>query len=198
MLHTCAVGLTKVLYRHCHLPARCEAVYIYGAELLFSTALAAFSILLISFLAGKLFFGILFILIFVSLRIFVGGYHASTYRNCFLLTNGVFLAALGASTLLDRLEAPILTLGLIPSISIVWMLAPIRNPHHPLSKEAYEKNKSVGRVLVCIESIVSVVADSFINQTGKSILPIASASIAAVAVMMIISKISERRGTCLG
>ena len=180
MLHTCAVGLTKVLYRRCHLPARCEAVYIYGAELLFSTALAAFSILLISFLAGKLFFGILFILIFVSLRIFVGGYHASTYRNCFLLTNGVFLAALGASTLLDRLEAP------------------IRNPHHPLSKEAYEKNKSVGRVLVCIESIVSVVADFFINQTGKSILPIASASIAAVAVMMIISKISERRGTCLG
>ena len=178
--------------------ARCEAVYIYGAELLFSTALAAFSILLISFLAGRLFSGILFILIFVSLRIFVGGYHASTYRNCFLLTNGVFLAVLAASTLLDRLEVPMLTLGLIPSIAIVWMLAPIRNPHHPLSKEAYEKNKLVGRVLVCIESIVSVVADSFINQTGISILPIASASIAAVAVMMIISKISERRGTCLG
>lgn len=198
MLHTCAVGLTKVLYRHCRLPARCEAVYIYGAELLFSTALAAFSILLISFFAGRLFSGILFILIFVSLRIFVGGYHASTYRNCFLLTNGVFLAALAASALLNRLEAPILTLSLIPSISVIWMLAPIRNPHHPLSKEAYEKNKSVGRVLVCTEGIISVVADFFINQTGISILPIASASIAAVAVMMIIPKISERRGTCLG
>lgn len=198
MLHTCAVGLTKVLYRHCHLPARYEAVYIYGTELLFSTALAAFSILLISFFAGRLFSGILFILIFVSLRIFVGGYHASTYRNCFLLTNGIFLAALAASTLLDRLEPPIPTLSLIPSLSIIWMLAPIRNPHHPLSKEAYEKNKSVGRVLVCIESIISVVADFFIDQTGISILPIVSASIAAVAVMMIISKISERRGTCLG
>lgn len=198
MLHTCAVGLTKVLYRHCHLPARCEAVYIYGTELLLSTALAAFSILLISFFAGRLFSGILFILIFVSLRIFVGGYHASTYRNCFLLTNGIFLAVLAVSTLLDRLEPPIPTLSLIPSFSVIWMLAPIRNPHHPLSKEAYEKNKSVGRALVCIESIISVVADFFIDQTGISILPIVSASIAAVAVMMIISKISERRGTCLG
>lgn len=198
MLHTCAVGFTKVLYRHCRLPASHATVYIYGSELLFSTALATFSILLISFFAGRLFSGILFILIFVSLRIFVGGYHASTYKNCFLLTNGIFLATLTASTLLDRLEAPILILGLIPSISIVWVLAPIRNPHHPLSKEAYEKNKSVGRVLVCIESIVSVVADVFIDQTGISILPIVSASIAAVVVMMIISKISERRGTCLG
>lgn len=198
MLHTCAVGFTKILYRHCRLPARCEAVYVYGAELLFSTALAAFSILLTSFLARRPFSGILFILIFVSLRIFVGGYHASTYRNCFLLTNGVFLTALAASILLDRLEVPILVLSLMTSVSIIWTLAPIRNPHHPLTKEAYEKNKSVGRVLVCIESIISVVADFFINQTGVSILPIVSASIAAVAVMMIISKISERRGTCLG
>lgn len=198
MLHTCAVGFTRILYRHCHLPASHAAIYIYGSELLFSTALATFSILLTSFLVGRLFAGILFILIFVSLRVFVGGYHASTYRNCFLLTNSVFLAALAASTLLDRLEAPILALGLIPSIAVIWMLAPIRNPHHPLSKEAYEKNKLVGRALVCIEGVASVAADLLLSQTGIAVLPIASASIAAVAVMMIISKMSERRGTGLG
>lgn len=114
------------------------------------------------------------------------------------MTNSVFLAALAASTLLDRLEAPILALGLIPSIAVIWMLAPIRNPHHPLSKEAYEKNKLVGRALVCIEGVASVAADLLLSQTGIAVLPIASASIAAVAVMMIISKMSERRGTGLG
>lgn len=198
MLHTCAVGFTRILYRHCHLPASHAAIYIYGSELLFSTALATFSILLTSFLAGRLFAGILFILIFVSLRVFVGGYHASTYRNCFLLTNVVFLAALTASILLDKLGGSILTLGLILSICIIWMLAPICNPHHPLSKESYQKNKSVGRVLVCIEGMASVVADLLLSQTGIAVLPIASTSIIAVAVMMIISKMSERRGTGLG
>ena len=89
---------------------------MYGAELLFSTALAAFSILLISFLAGRLFSGIL--------------------------------------------------------VGIAY------GRQHPNDRDGRDQTQcQYGRL--------------------KS-LPIASASIAAVAVMMIISKISERRGTCLG
>ncbi len=51
---------------------------------------------------------------------------------------------------------------------------------------------------MCIEGVASVAADLLLSQTGIAVLPIASASIAAVAVMMIISKMSERRGTGLG
>ena len=195
MLHSCAIDFARVLYEHCNLPDDRWNVYVYGTELLLSTTLAAFSILLISLLAGELFSGILFIIIFVSLRIFVGGFHASTYRNCFLLTNGVFLIALVASVLLEKFETPILVCSLIPSVGIIWMLAPISNPHHPLSKEAYKRNKIAGQALAGIEGIMSISADFLLTQTDVDVLPIASASIAAVAVMMIIPKISERRET---
>ena len=97
MLHTCAVRFTEFLYKRCSFPASRQAVYVYGSELFFSTALSIISILLISFLAGKPISGILFVLIFVGLRVFVGGFHAATYGNCFLLTNGVFLTAFAFS-----------------------------------------------------------------------------------------------------
>lgn len=195
MLHSCAVGFARVLYERCNLPDDRWNVYVYGTELLLSTTLAAFSILLISLLAGELFSGILFIIIFVSLRVFVGGFHASTYRNCFLLTNGVFLIALVASMLLEKFETSILVCSLIPSVGIIWMLAPISNPHHPLSKEAHKRNKIAGQALAGIEGIMSISADLLLTQTDVDVLPIASASIAAVAVMMIIPKIAERRET---
>lgn len=195
MLHSCAVGFARVLYERCNLPDDRWNVYVYGTELLLSTTLAAFSILLVSLLAGELFSGILFTIIFVSLRVFVGGFHASTYRNCFLLTNGVFLIALVASMLLEKFETSILVCSLIPSVGIIWMLAPISNPHHPLSKEAHKRNKIAGQALAGIEGIMSISADLLLTQTDVDVLPIASASIAAVAVMMIIPKIAERRET---
>lgn len=198
MLHICAVSFTRLLYKHCNLPVDRRAIYIYGVELFFSTAFAAISILMISFGVGKITSGILFILIFVSLRVFVGGFHASTYRNCFLLTNSVFIATLVGTTLLEKCKLPILILSLIPSIGTVWMLAPISNIHHPLSEEAAQNNKIVGRTLVGVESLISLSIDLFMGRMDFAILPITSASIAAVAVMMIISKISERRGTYLG
>jgi ABC-type Fe3+-siderophore transport system permease subunit len=75
------------------------------------------------------------------------------------------------------------------------MLAPISNPHHPLSREAYKRNKLAGQTLTGIESAISISTDLLLAQTDVAVLPIASASIAAVAVMMIIPKIAERRET---
>ena len=104
MLHTCAVCFTEFLYRHCDLPVDRQDIYIYGAELFLSTSLSIISMLLISLVAGKPISGILFVLIFVGLRVFVGGFHAATYGTCFLLTNGVFLTAFLSSMLLENVD----------------------------------------------------------------------------------------------
>ena len=97
---------TEFLYRHCDLPVDCQDIYIYGSELFLSTSLSIISMLLISLVAGKPISGILFVLIFVGLRVFVGGFHAATYGTCFLLTNGVFLTAFLSSILLEKCGSP--------------------------------------------------------------------------------------------
>ena len=191
MLHTCAVRFTEFLNRHCDLPVDCQDIYIYGAELFLSTSLFIISMLMISLVAGKPISGILFVLIFVGLRVFVGGFHAATYGTCFLLTNGVFLTAFLSSILLEKCGSPILSLVLVFSIGVIWVLSPIKNAHHPLSEKAYKRNKKIGRAIALGVGLAETGSNLF--EIDISMISIVSTSIAAVAVMMIIPKLTERR-----
>ena len=192
MLHACAVIFTEFLYRRCSLSDGYRDVYIYGSELFFSTSLSAISILLISILMGRPISGILFILIFAGLRIFVGGFHAATYKRCFLLTNGVFLITLGGSISLRNCNTLTSAMILISSVCVIWTLAPIRNNHHPLSEKTYQKNKKIGRVLVIAEGMASIF--TLLIGTNLAVLSISMASITAVAMMMVAAKLVEGRG----
>lgn len=140
---------------------------------------------------GEAISGVLFILIFCSLRIFVGGFHAATYGHCFLLSNGIFLATFAASMLLKIYGLLMSALILILSIAVIWILAPIRNKHHPLSRKTYKKNQKIGRILAVFEGFGLIFINLF--NLDFSGLYISSASMAAVALMMIVPKLIERR-----
>lgn len=68
-----------------------RAVFVYGFQLFFSTASSVLSMLIISAVSGNVFYGILYLIVFLSLRITANGYHADTFLGCFLLTNSLFL-----------------------------------------------------------------------------------------------------------
>lgn len=192
MLAQCANILVECLYCHGNLRVERRAVYIYGAELLLSTALSVLSILVIAAFLPRPYLGGLFILIFISLRIFVGGFHAKTYRNCFLITNVTFMATTFVAHGLSYYGKPQLIFSvLVFSTVIIWVLTPVRNKHHPLSNRTYLKNKKIGRTLVVAEGLLSTTI--YFQYANIHIFSIVSASIAAVAVMMIIPKITERR-----
>lgn len=191
MLQACAVNFTRFLYDHCNLPDNHRHIYIYGSKLFFSTSLGIISILLISYLIGSIASGILFVLIFVSIRLFVGGFHAKTYGRCFWLSNSVFLITLGGATLLENCHSLTIALILICSVGVIWTLAPIRNSHHPLSEKTYQKNKKIGRFLTILECTMSIFV--YLIWANLSVLSISITSIAAVAVMMIIGRLKERR-----
>lgn len=71
-------------------------IYIYGFNLFYSSIFTGFTIVLISSLYYNIFFGIIFIFFFALPRFFVGGYHASSFGKCFLITNLVFILMLFA------------------------------------------------------------------------------------------------------
>ena len=64
-----------------------EEIYIYGLELIISTFFGLSSILLISCLLFCFTSGLVFISVFVPLRLFTGGYHAENYGKCFIISN---------------------------------------------------------------------------------------------------------------
>lgn len=74
MLNQIAQRLTECLYRHCRLDEQRRAVYIYGFELLISTMCSIICILSLSAFLPHYFSGVVFLIVFISLRLFAGGY----------------------------------------------------------------------------------------------------------------------------
>lgn len=186
MLGIIASHFTEQLYAHCHLNPSKKAIYKYGFQLCLSSLASACSITVLSILLGDVCSSLLFIGVFYFLRLYTGGYHASTYARCFLLTNAVYLMVYTLSHVLLYLQGewllPIITIG---SCITIAAFAPIRNTNHPLSETTYKKNKKNAVILVFIESLILLFL--FFRENISSNLSVSVMSLAAVAVMMFIS-----------
>ena len=187
MLQRCASQLVGFLYGKSELDQSKKAIYQYGTELTISTAAAVASILLLATLLGNLLWGVIFLVVFISFRLPGGGYHASTYRNCFILTNSVFLASFILSLILLSTPNVIRNVLLLLSCFAMWMLAPIPNPHHPVSERTLRKNKIIVRGMVVVDSLLMFLGELLLSM--YSMFCIFTASVAAVAAMMILSKL---------
>lgn len=186
MLQRCANQLVGFLYDKSELDQSKKAIYQYGTELTLSTAAAIVSILLLAALLGNLVWGIIFLVVFISFRLPGGGYHASTYRNCFILTNSVFLTSYVISFILSDVPSAIRNVLLLTSCVVIWVLAPIPNPHHPVSERTFRKNKMTVRLMVITGTLLMLLGE--LLALLHSLFCIYSASVAAVAAMMILSK----------
>ena len=196
MLNNCAEWLTKKLYDHCSLEETRRPVYIYGFELFLSTVSSMISILIISAIFFHTYSGCLFLAVFITLRLFSGGYHAETYGRCFILTNCVFLLSVVFSQLLllfvpDGVSRIICAAMTITAGIAIFFLSPIRNEHHPPPQASYKTNPGIACLLASAFSCASIV--SLIFGAGSYYPILFSVSLAAVAVMMIIPKLNERR-----
>lgn len=195
MLHKFAETLADKLYQSCKLEEARRPIYVYGFELTLSTASSMISILILSACLSVFSSAVLFLLFFCSLRLFSGGYHAKTYGRCFILTNGVYFATIGCVFLAEKLlqHTALSLLGavlLIFSVVTVLILAPVKNNHHPLSPERYIRNRKIA----CTLSVVFLIAAAILFWLGREHdFVLISFTLTAVAVMMIIPKLQERR-----
>ena len=81
-------------------------VFVYGLELFISTGLCIISVLGISVWLNMGWLGALFLICFMPIRTLVGGYHASTYGKCFMITNTIAIINIIVCSWLDKLCLP--------------------------------------------------------------------------------------------
>ena len=133
----------------------------------------------------------IFLSVFFFLRLFSGGYHATTYARCFLLTNSVYLAVVGASYWIVHFQLyHLLPVIVAASCAVVIVLSPIRNKHHPLSENTYRKNRKIAVVLVSVESLLFLIL--FFWRIFPPYVTVSTMSLTAVAVMMLSTLKNER------
>jgi len=134
----------------------------YGASLTFAS-IVSFAI---AFSWGAVFNCIpevcVFLVFFVPLRIFTGGYHASTFLRCTLSLVAILaLLTLSINYLPDVIIKPMFVLGSISFLYSVYRYSPIQHPNAPIRERDIPKFRKISLIICILE--VSTIAFTVFN-----------------------------------
>ena len=141
MIKRLADILTKFICSRINAPPEMTDVYRYGFEITISSILNIILVLCCGIIMGDVLASVVYLFVFILIRIFTGGYHATSYLRCnivmivsFLLTYTLYRILIGINTDIRILEAILLANGL-PII----IFAPVKNPHKELTPKKAKK-----------------------------------------------------------
>lgn len=174
------------------IPSEMEEAYQYGIEITISSILNIVLILVCSLVVGDIFAGITYLFIFIFLRSFTGGYHATTYFRCnatFVLT---FLITFCFYKAIDYFEIPFFVCEVIAFINLlpIAVLSPVPNKHKPLTAEQRKRAYKLSLIIASGLSLAGLSLLAAKIHVGEMII----ATVTMVSVLMITETILQRRG----
>ena len=164
-----------------------EEIYIYGLEIIISTSGCLLSIILLSCLLSGFTSGLVFISVFVPLRLFTGGYHATTYSKCFVISNLIYLLTFFVKYIAWE-RIPMELWGCLLLIMCFYIIknAPVISSAQPINESKRKRSREITKYILTAD-IVWIVYLAF---TQRELIAMAILSICLVSAMMLISKIN--------
>ena len=164
-------------------------IYVFGVEVLLLNLLNILTALLVSIITGTKLHFLAFILVFVPLRIFSGGYHAKTSEVCYLITTATYVLSVlcvkrfpGMYSSIPALIA--LSVLIVPMI----LLAPIEHKNNSLSTYERKRNRLVSIALIAFDSLIFIALFLLSNSAATSIMIF----MAINSVIMLIGSLANR------
>lgn len=129
-------------------------IYVYGYEMIILSLIDFCIVVSIGLIFEELFAMLTFFAVFVSVRIYTGGYHANTVLRC----KSVFTMISLSIIFLLKLKYPLLLYILILSLFIITCvcLVPVENSNKPLDKSEQMKYRKISIALSIIWSAIAL------------------------------------------
>ena len=188
MEHILSLLICKHLLEKGVITEELKDVYIYGFDLMFSFLISTTIILTIGLLTHQIFPTIFFLLTFILVRRYTGGYHANTYLKCQICTVSFYLITVALSTYLNVPHYSFIILEVI-GIFIVLIFGPIENPHKPLSKKEKKKHKITGLILFSLLCAIGAIVKPFSDVFGNTFFY----TLSLIIILMIIPLLERRK-----
>lgn len=131
------------------------AIYRYGLEMLFLSSLEIISVLSLAFIVGNFLETVIYFIAFIPIRIFAGGYHASTRLNCYFLSlfmYGIFTLLL--KSILEEYQLIFSVSIAIISLLIIFLFAPIIHSNRYCEEVERAFYKKISRKIALVEIIM--------------------------------------------
>lgn len=191
MITALANRIVDFIYANTELSEEQREIYIYGYEIIISSAVTFILLVMTGLIFGRLPESIIFFLVFYILRQKTGGYHAETYLKCNLIFEiNIILVML--LTLIDFSLSVLIAVNIaayVLCIAAILILAPIENINKPIPADSRQKFKIMALVLAFIFEIASI---CLLKYDGFSLC--ISMAMASTAFAMIINQ-KERNKT---
>lgn len=167
--------------------------YKYGMELLVSQVISIGVVLILGILLGRMWETLLFLIFFIAIRVYAGGYHASCYRNCIMgfAISYIGILVIGEWMRKEQLEF-LAIICLVFANIIIYILAPIEDRNKPLdSKEYIEYRKKAQKNTIFMSSIIYVVYAFIPLMRDKMFY--AALAICEIGVLLLIGYVKNKK-----
>lgn len=169
----------------------CIAYYRYGFEITISSLLNIIIILLIGALTHHLPESIAFLLCFIPVRLFTGGYHADTYFKCNTVFAILFsiLILIFSYTVNHITNYAVLAMTIF-SLTVFISECPIEHPNKKLNTKQKKRSKIISIILGVVYGTLGLVSE-FISCIPGMIFPYTLLLIALLVIVAALKKIRE-------
>lgn len=167
-----------------------KALYEYGLRQLFTTILNILTMLLIGLAMKMVISAILYTFAYIPIRIYAGGYHASTPKRCWAFSAVMLVIVLWLLKMTPAVYfLPLAALSLISSIGIA-VLSPVEDQHKPLDEKEHQIYRFRVRIALMIEIFIAFALWMF--HLERFALPLEFAW-CSLMVMLILGKFKIKR-----
>lgn len=160
-------------------------LYEYGFSIGLTVLLNLISTVIIGVIMGKVFESILFLVLYIPLRSYAGGYHASTPWRCYLISIVIITAILIFISCVH--SSAIYMIFLLAGIVICLLFAPVEDKNKPLDKDEIRVFRKISYLILLIEVCMWIIL-SFIYQSVGITIPLV---IFTEGIMLILGKIKN-------
>lgn len=163
-------------------------IYVYGFQQGFTILWNFISMILIGLLFQQVLECIIYLMFYFALRIYAGGYHASTVKRCYLCSCVMISAALFV------IKVHILNIFICAVISflsgvVIFFFSPVEDKNKKLDQKEVFRYRLFSRVILMAELAIQMICSCF--RWDFLIFPI-SLSLLTLAIMLIVGKIKNR------
>ena len=185
MFYKASVHIAEILEQQNKFTAEDKEIYRYGIQQGLNLALNILTTIIIGCLCGMLYPSILFLLSYMPLRSFCGGYHAKTHLRCYIYSV-IMITCILLVTKYFTFSTLVYEFLTWISFIVILLLAPVEDQNKTLDSDEKKVFRKRAYVIAALEMLIYHIC---IIAHFSSSYKILSVSIFSLAVLMIIGQI---------
>lgn len=162
MFHNLAVDIAFLLIKNKIVDIEQRDIYVYGLEVILLNGSLLLVFLIASLLSGTMINFLAYMIFFLPIRIFSGGFHAKSSDSCFILSTMMYGISIAITAFFPLLYQNWKWTGAgIISVIVILALSPMVNENNPLTKSQQKRNRIIVCILLAVDLVVYILCCYF-------------------------------------